>query len=392
MAITPDQRARDEADYASAYNEEPPQQAEQTEDQAFGLSDPGEQQEGQGAAEQQPPAGADSQTPAEAAGDAPNDNPADDAPRGADELQGDTGGEADGASDTTGQAPGDNSNASQQAAAQPSADDRAAELDKREQMLRSWEGRLKAAEKELASKKPVEESASVEALEDVGEQAEQQGNEALGDAATQAADAVEDGKMTVDQAMQQLAEDFGEDFVKMIQVIATHQAQQAGASAADDKVSKVHQTVAEVVKNVSDARARDHFEAIADAHPDFRDVAKSAEFKAYIDGLPEADKANAQQVVKNGSARQIIKLLSAYKASTQRSPEAEPAANSDQADAKAAAEAVAQKPGSDSKPKSKPADEQQIDAAEGVRSRGGLKLPEHPPASKDSFEDAWQQF
>lgn len=373
--MTPDQRQSDDAEYAAAFNEDQPQPPEQSEDEAFGLSDPAAQPGAE--AQAQPPGGADAQTPTEAQGDQPCDDPSQCAPRDADEMQGQTGGAADGASDTAGQA--------------PVADDRGAALDKKEQQLRSWEGRLKAIEANLAKQKPTTESAAVEALEDTGEQAEQQGNPKLGDAAEQAADAVEDGKMSVDQAMSQLAEDFGDDFVKMIQTIASHEAGKAGASAAGDKVSKVEQTVGEVIKSLSNARERDHYEAISEAHPDFNDVAKSAEFQAYIDGLPDADKANAQAVVKGGSARQVVRLLSAYKASMQAKPEQEAPASSGAVDAQAAAQALADKPGSAAKPKPG-ANESQLDAAEGVRSRGGLKLPDQPAASDDSFEDAWKSF
>jgi hypothetical protein len=99
-------------------------------------------------------------------------------------------------------------------------------------------------------------------------------------------------------------------------------------------------------------------ESIADAHPDFMDVAGSPEFKAYIDGMDDMQKPKAMQVIENGSARQIVKLLDTYK-STQKKvdpPQEDPA----------------------------------MDAAEGVRSKG-MKIPEKPAVS-DDFAEAFNQF
>lgn len=206
-----------------------------------------------------------------------------------------------------------------------------------EQRLKSWEGRLKAREKELA-KQAESMKHPVQAQDSVAEQVES------------AIESIEG--MPEDEAYKALSADFGDDFAKaLIKIIDSR----SGAVA--DRMVKERETavtgrVDELITEIKNDKVREHFEAIQAAHPDFDDVRKTPEFAAYIEQSPEL-----QEIVKSGTTRQSIKLLDDFKKSAQKPEAQEPS--------------------------------QAVAAAEGVRSRG-LRIPEKPRG--DSFESAWNEF
>lgn len=371
MATTPEEMKKSELDYANAYNEDAPARPVQSDDEAFGLGpEAGEppaeeaaetpaQEAAEDTAEAGQPAG---QTPMESKGDMPGDDSV--------RSEGESGGVPSDIAVPGVAAVEANSPVVVEKGGQMGANG-APGGGMTEQQLKSWEGRLKKAQAELDAKgKTVTETPAVEALEDVGEQAEDT-NPALAEAAEAAADKVEDGSVTADQAMKQLAEDFGEDFVKMIEAVARKIAMEAGGAAATDKVGEVGKAVDDIIAHIGDEAAKKHFEQIAAAHPDFADIGASEGFKAYVDGLPQPGQAEAARVAGSGSAQEINALLTAYKATHQ--------------DDTAAQDAAADKPTAD------PVVSAQMDAAEGVRS-SGMKLPESPTAGSASYEDAWNEF
>lgn len=251
------------------------------------------------------------------------------------------------------------------------------------QQLKSWEGRLKAEAKRLADKKapaesesPAEELAedkstpagkTADAIETAIDQVDE--DPAKEAAAEAVAEKVESGEMTVEQAMAQLAEDFGADFVKMIEVIASSKAKEAGSAAAKETVTELGKTVDEIIADIVDTKAQSHFKAIVGRHPDFADIAVDAGFQGFIDAMEEDGKADAVRVVQGGSADEINALLDGYKATL---PPAE---------AKEVA-AVQKELAAD------PELENSMDDAEGVRS-SGMRLPEQPGAGSDDYEAAW---
>lgn len=358
MQIDPEEQARNEADYAAAFDEIDPAMAQVEQD-------PGEQVEQTAA---QPADAATKPIDIAAAVDA-DAKPADDTaaagnPAGqtAAEAQGDQPGSEDGEAREGGES------GEEAVDAAPANDD----IEKERQRLRSWEGRLRKMQEELDAKKPAEEEhAAPGALEDVSAQAAGDGNAELGEATQQAADAVASGEMTPEQAMKQLAEDFGDDFVRMIEVIAGAKAKAAGADAATERVGEIGKTVEELVADVSDSKAKAHFRAIGKAHPDFLEVGKSEGFKDFIGTLDAKAKADAERIVQKGTAAEIVKLLDGYKEKQKAKTEA------DLAD--------------DPKPAADPVVEQQMDAAEGVRSTG-MSLPAEPKPSATSYEAAWDEF
>ncbi len=236
--------------------------------------------------------------------------------------------------------------------------------EKEAQRLRSWEGRLKAMEAELkkaGAKTDEEQNEAVsEAIEKAADSADTPADE---EKVEQIAEQVESGQLTAEQAMKQLAEDFGDDFVKMIEAIAVSKAKEAGASAAHEKVGELGKTVEEIINSIGDDKARSHFEQIADKHPDFNEIANSESFASWIEALPEGEQEKAKQVATGGTAKEINKLLDNYKAQQEQQT------TSSETDLQAGA----------------------MDDAEGVRS-SGIRLPEQPGASKDDYLNAWDAY
>lgn len=302
---TPEQMQQDEQDFAASYDEDMPMPVEQTEDEAFGL------------------------TPEVA-----EVSEEDDYPNSPDEAE-------SVADEPAAEAPVDIAAPVEATEPEPAKGD---DLAKEVQRLKSWEGRLKAMEAQLKAGKPADEpeTPAEEVAEEAAEAAEEVGD-------------VEEVK-DLDGAIKVLKHDFGETFTKMLMIVID-----AKVGQANEGVAK---SVDEIINDIVDTKAKAHFEAIADKHPDFMEIADSPEFAAYLDAMPEEEKAKAQQIVEGGTSREINALLTAYKAT------------------KAAPEQVAEQMPAE--------DDSMMDAAEGIRS-SGMRLPTQPAASED-YSKAWDEF
>jgi len=347
MATTDTMKTEDD-EFSSAFNEKPTTKVEQTEDEAFGITP-----------EAKEPAVVET---------------ADAAPIDATPDVTESEGAAAGGGDPVASA--------EAMGAEPAAEDEDKPMTAGQ--LKSWQGRLKAENQRLkalaASKAPATESAPAETPAEGGAVAAAAIQEAVDtvdeDPAKEAkaeavAEKVESGEMTAEQAMAQLAEDFGPDFVKMIEVIAASKAKEAGSAAAKETVTELGKTVDEIIADIVDGKAKAHFKAIVGKHPDFADIAVDPGFQGYVDAMEEDGKADAVRVIQGGSADEINALLDGYKATL--SP----------AEAKEVT-AVQKELAAD------PALEDSIDDAEGVRS-SGMRLPEQPGASADDYEAAWNK-
>lgn len=343
MATTPEQSKQNQEDFAAAFNGEEPVRPQKSEDEEFGLSEePGPTEEEVMEAD----GGADEAT--ESAQEAAAESTAESA------ADGQAGNDEQGAAPAI------------VIAVEPGSEAMDEPTDPKDvQRAKSWEGRLKAREEELKAReealKAREGAQHNEAAEPAADEAAEP---AVVEALEDAADKVESGEMTAEQAMQTLTLDLGPEFTKMLSVLIEAKAGEIAGKLADEKMGQVNQKLDGIVGEIVDDKARQHFESIADAHPDFMDVAKSPEFKAYIDAMDETAKADAMQTIEAGSSRQIIKLLNGFKDAAKPQEQAE------------------QPPAE--------VDESAMDAAEGVRS-SGLKLPEKPAAAQD-YEEAWNQF
>jgi hypothetical protein len=309
-----------ENDFTDAFNGDEPAAETQTEDQVFGLEDDVTEE---------------SQAMPEEQGEA------------------ETGSEGSAGDDAEGGAP------SVVIAADPAAEEDMPTDPKELQRMKSWEGRLKAREAELKAREEATGKASTNEVTEPGEtQAQDAAEPGVTEAVEDAVEAVQSGEMSIEQALSGLTDTFGDEFTKMLGVLIEKKASEIAGRTADDRFGKVKGEIDGLANEIVADKASSHMESIADAHPDFMDVAGSPEFKAYIDGMDDMQKPKAMQVIENGSARQIVKLLDTYK-STQKKvdpPQEDPA----------------------------------MDAAEGVRSKG-MKIPEKPAVS-DDFAEAFNQF
>lgn len=242
-----------------------------------------------------------------------------------------------------------------------------ADMDKEIQRLKSWEGRLKAMEAKLkAAGADTEEEQTEAVAEAIEKSADTTDTPADEEKVEQIAEQVEEGEISVEQAMKQLSDDFGDDFVRMIEAIATAKAREAGSQV----VGELKGTVDEIIGDIVDTKTKAHFERIVDAHPDFNEIGESEEFKAFVEAMPDDQKGAALEVIAGGTAKQIIKLLNDFKA-------AAPQAKGEELTQ--AAESIVDE-----------VSEDQMDAAEGVRS-SGMKLPDAPQKA-DDYASAWDQF
>jgi hypothetical protein len=361
---TQDQLKEDQDAFSAAFNEEDAPKQEMSEDEAFGLSEPkGEENATEDGADGQAAEPVDVAIVIDGG----------DLEKQAEDAQ------ARQTAESAAEGQGEPAEVVSQEGEAGEVEAPAVDMEKEIQRLKSWEGRLKAMEAKLkgAGADTQEEQAEVvsEAIEQAADATDTPADE---EKVEQIADQVESGELTPEAAMKQLAEDFGEDFVKMIEAIATAKAKEAGGAAASEKFGELSKTVDDIIGDIVDTKAQKHFEAIANAHPDFNEIGASEEFKTYVESLPEADKAAAIEVIGNGSAKQIIKLLDGFKAANAAGEEAGAEAAGELTEAKG--ESIVDEA----------TDDAALDAAEGVRS-SGMKLPDQPKAA-DDFAGAWNEF
>lgn len=207
------------------------------------------------------------------------------------------------------------------------------------QRQKSWEGRLRKREEELAAREAA------------------LGSGGHGEAQSAADDA------EIAEIRQRLTEDFGDEFVGMISKLAAYEARKLAAEDFDSKLNPIQQTIAQAIQDVHAAFESMHFGAIADAHKDFQDIINSPEFGAYINGLSGDEQETAQAVLEGGTPKQVIGLLNAYKESLEQKAE--------QVDSDTSVDDA-------------------LDAAEGVRGSSPVQLPGRVPVGdEDEYRAAW---
>jgi hypothetical protein len=342
--MTPQELQNQDAEFSAGFAEDQQQRPEQTEDEAFGLADEPESAKEESA----------EQTTGEEEGP------------GVDDAAGAAAGGAQGDAPAVAVEIDANAADGTDVGAEGQADEPGEQVDpKDEQRAKSWEGRLRKREAELAAReKALAERSQAEESGETGVQEEAEASEAV----SQAAEQVQSGKMTPEQAIKTLSEDFGPEFANLLDVLIEHRATGVADKLVGEKVGGVSKTIDTLISEIVSDRERDHFESIEDAHPDFMELAESDDFKGWIDGLPDDKRAKALQAIDGGNARQVVKVLAAYKEHAASLP-AEDGQGEDM-DPVAAANA---------------------DAAEGVRSSGALKLPDAPQKAS-GYEEAWDQF
>lgn len=225
-----------------------------------------------------------------------------------------------------------------------------AELQKYEQRMKSFEGRMRTV---------VDENKELKRrLQEVGGQ----GGPAQPDTATQGSAGAQqtgneggdgpdsDTGSQDDDLRARVKEEYGEEIAEWVDKRAQEIADQA--------VGRVDQRIAPLEQARQEAEAAQHQQAILSEHPDAAEIHQSQEFGDWLDSLPSYAASAARQVVEQGSASEVNELLSQYKASKQPEP------------------SEAQKPAGASK-------------ARAVKSRSS-----GPPKAKanNDFDAAWEEF
>lgn len=239
------------------------------------------------------------------------------------------------------------------------------------QRQKSWEGRLRAREAQLAAREA--ELAAIEAklkgeqparadggeieMDDLETPTHENAESAEVEAMEDATEQLESGK-PLDAVMQSLRDDFGDDFVSAIESLVNAKAAEIAEQLVGEKVGNVSTTVQQLLADIEDRDQREHFKAIANAHPDFMELSKGEAMQSFLAGLPDDQRAAAEAVIEEGDSSDVIALLDAVKEA--------------------------------SKPQEQHADDETLAAAEGVRSTG-MKLPEKP-VQADDYSSAWNEF
>lgn len=274
----------------------------------------------------------------------------------------------------------------------------AAKAEMTEQSLKSWEGRLKAREaaiKAAEAKLEAERQAGIAAASDNSQPNTLAGGGAVvvidpakpmdakpggegGDSGKAGGDPAGDDEFSgikadaqklaespdrLKEAVQGAIEDYGRDFLVTLMAMFM--------PVIDDKaggyVEKMNGSLSSLSSDIDSALSFIHQDRIEDAHEDVQEIAGSDEFKAWVDAMPEEEKAGAEKVMNEGSAGQIIRLLKKFKASLEANkapPEPSPEESMRQAWDEAAASSVrSSAPIKVPAPRAKPSEEDEYAAA-----------------------------
>lgn len=233
-----------------------------------------------------------------------------------------------------------------------------AKLQKNEQRMKSWEGRLsrEARERERLAREneQLKQRLQGQAPPDRSGPAK---TDTQDDQADTAGGPDADTNGPDEEELQRFREEYGDEmadyFEKRTRQIAEERAK-SQMSALAERLTPLE----EAQKEFADA---EHSRKIQEAHSDAFDLVKSGEIEQWIEGHPEFIADSMRKVYEDGSTDQVIELLNRYKAEN-KSGQPESSDTSSPRTAKARA----------------------------VRSRSGG--PPKPRAPKDDFDAAWDQF
>jgi hypothetical protein len=113
------------------------------------------------------------------------------------------------------------------------------------------------------------------------------------------------------------------------------------ASARTELEARFATALAPIQKQQVDSATELHFKTIETAHPDAEAIAESAEMKQWIERQPAFVRDTYAGVLKEGTAAEVVELMTAFKEATGKTTQAAPAAKADPAAAAKAAIAKA---------------------------------------------------
>lgn len=256
------------------------------------------------------------------------------------------------------------------------------------QAFKSWRGRLKKREEELAAREAAlggreqapaalkDGGAVTDELDATGAGAESSakieteqyddGSSATGVAELPEQSPTEQATATVsgddtDAILKSFEEDYGPEFVAAIDTLIDKRARAIVEEMGGAYVSDLSSRIEEVMRTAEEGMGRMHGDVLTALRDDAEEIANSPEFQAWIDGLEGEEKATAERVVASGRLKEILALFKQYDGS------------------KGGGEASDE-------------DKWAADAAAGVKGSAPIKLPTRAPASPDDeYRKAWAE-
>lgn len=211
------------------------------------------------------------------------------------------------------------------------AEDKAAMSPEDVQRAKSWEGRIKKREAELAARE-AELAAREAALNGEGVEMAA-GGEVMNDEmtpadgmtdpmASEAPDLFAEGEGMAeadtapvsDDPVEQMAADYGPEIVAAVTAIVERTVRKIVEEMGGAFASEVEGKIAEIMRATNEGFGMIQGEMLRSVVDDIDDVLESDEFTAWVESLPEEEKAQAQQVIDAGTPSQGIKLIRQYKA------------------------------------------------------------------------------
>ena len=210
-----------------------------------------------------------------------------------------------------------------------------------EHRMKSWEGRITAANKRA-------------------EQAEEKLKKAQEEQQAKAVDSLPDGEEDA------VVKEFLEEFPTLEKPLKT-MVKQAAEKLLQEKLSHLDQIetrVEKVEKTQVDSDTQAHAQKILDAHPDWHQIYDSGDLDEWIKEQPPLLQRTLNQVIQDGSTEDVINMFDQYKAANKTSEEKNTNSNSGRSKSKRAAAMEAVPAKTSGPPKAKPVvDQNDFDAA-----------------------------
>lgn len=117
-----------------------------------------------------------------------------------------------------------------------------------------------------------------------------------------------------DDPVEQMAADYGPEIVAAVTAIVERTVRKIVEEMGGAFASEVEGKIAEIMRATNEGFGMIQGEMLRSVVDDIDDVLESEEFTAWVESLPEEEKAQAQQVIDAGTPSQGIKLIKQYKA------------------------------------------------------------------------------
>lgn len=117
-----------------------------------------------------------------------------------------------------------------------------------------------------------------------------------------------------DDPVEQMAADYGPEIVAAVTAIVERTVRKIVEEMGGAFASEVEGKIAEIMRATDEGFGMIQGEMLRSVVDDIDDVLESEEFTAWVESLPEEEKAQAQQVIDAGTPSQGIKLIKQYKA------------------------------------------------------------------------------